>query len=74
MREYLEIVGETVQRFEVFKNCVYQSFPKADICIRLSFKEALRILQYEVERASKVTCSPDFWDTLEFRAREWSSR
>lgn len=79
MREYLEIKyvsfdEETVERFEIFRNCVYQSFPKADMCYRLSFKEAVRITENLKEKALSIKCSPDFWDTLYFRAREWSSR
>ena len=77
MREYLDITwvspnGDKFEsRFEIFKNCVYESSVKADMAHRLTFKEALNTVRYEVERASSVHCSPDFWETLEFRAREW---
>ena len=76
MREYLEIKyiflnEETVERFEIFKDCVYQSFPKADMAHRLSFKEAVRVIENLKEKALSIKVSPDFWETLEFRAREW---
>lgn len=79
MREYLNVVwtspnGDKFEsRFEIYKSCVYEMVT-SDICWVHTFKEALSTARYEVERASEVTCSPDFWETLEFRAREWSSR
>ena len=80
MREFLNVVWQSPNgdifesRFEIFRDCVYEESVKADMAHRYSFKEALRTARYEVERASDVHCSPDFWETLEFRAREWSSR
>ena len=80
MREYLNIKwsspnGDSFEsHFEIFKDCVYETSVKADLCYRLSFKEALSTVRYETERASDIHCSPNFWETLEFRAREWSSR
>ena len=79
MREYLEIKymfleKETIEHFEIFRDCVYQTYPVADMSYRLSFKEAVSVIEYHKEKALSIKCSPDFWDTLYFRAREWSSR
>lgn len=57
--------------YTIYKDSVFESNIRADIGCFLSFREAVRALEFAKENLISIKCSPDFWDTLCFRAREW---
>lgn len=57
--------------YTIYRDSVFESNIRADIGCSLTFKEALRALEFAKRDLISIKCSPDFWETLEFRAREW---
>ena len=80
MREHLTVnwtwdkgLSTITATFTIMKNCVKEEFADGTVC-KLTFKEAKDLLLAIEDVFIGWDGTPDFWDTLCFRAKEWGNR